>query len=276
MNYLNLKKWRTLESKIIFVLLIITFWNITATAQFEEVEFFNRVNSIYYTLEQTDLNNFTSWLTSNVFINSTEGFFTEDVFPLEFIWMSTSRMFFSRRPFPVLDDTSKNGVVERLQLSMRRELKALLLDWQRFYSGRLLSNMPPDYSLEIHADTVILKYTTVEDTETVNNILYFGQNGICIKTTLSYSGRNERIDTYPIFKYTGEKWLCIGWKVQVFEGNEVSTGYLVEVKSQRVEKYWLPQVFIMNLQTKNDKESIYIREYYFRNILINRNIEVMN
>ena len=136
--------------------------------------------------------------------------------------------------------------------------------------------MPPDYTLETKGDTVFLRYDTLEDQEIVKNTLKFGMNGICIKTTLTYPDRNEHIDTYPVFKFTGEKWLCFGWQVQVFEGDEISTGYLVEINSQRIDKYWLPQVIKMTLQTVREKQSLFIREYYFRNILINRNIEVMN
>ncbi len=276
MSLLNLKKWPIRKSVGLFVTMLFFAGAGRIEAQLQEVEFFDRVNSIYYTLEQTELKNFTSWLTSNIFINSTEGFFSEEIFPLEFIWLKGNRMFFSRRPIPVLEDSIKNQQVEHLQFSLRKELKAILLDWERFYSGRLLKNMPPDYSIDIHADTVILSYTSVEDTQTVSNTMYFGQNGICLKTTLSYPGRNEHIDTYPIFKYTGENWLCIGWKVQVFEGEEITTGYRVQIKSQRIENYWLPEMFTMHLQTSNDKQSMYLREYFFRNILVNRNIELMN
>jgi len=276
MSLLNLKKWQIHKSILSIYIFFCPLIDSNPRAQFQEVEFFNRVNSIYYTLEQTDLKNFTSWLTSNIFINSTDEYFTEEVFPLEFIWLEGNRMFFSRRPMPVLDDSVQNQTLEYLQMSMRKELKAVLLDWQRFYAGRLLQNMPADYSIEVRADTVILYYTTVEDTETVKNKLSFGQNGICIKTTLMYPMRNESIDTYPIYKYTGEKWLCIGWKVQVLAENDITTGYLIEIKSQRIENYWLPQIITMRLQSIKDKESIYWREYYFRNVLVNRNIEVMN
>ena len=276
MSLLNLKNWQIHKSILSIYIFICPLIDSSSMAQFQEVEFFNRVNTIYYTLEQTDLRNFTSWLTSNIFINSTDDYFTEEVFPLEFIWLEGNRMFFSRRPIPVLDDSVQNQTLELLQMSMRKELKAVLLDWQRFYAGRLLQNMPADYSIELRADTVNLQYTSVEDTETVKNTLLFGQNGICIKATLLYPMRNESINTYPIYKYTGEKWLCIGWKVQVLADNEITTGYLIEIKSQRIENYWLPQIITMRLQSIKDKESIYLREYYFRNILVNRNIEVMN
>lgn len=276
MNCKNLKQWQTRRTlSTIWIGLLISL-NTGMAAPFNEVQFFDRVNSIYYTLDQTELQNFTAWLTSNVFINSTEGFFSGEVFPLEFIWMSGNRMFFSRRPLPALGDSVKDQLVENLQLSMRKELKAVFLDWQRFYSGKLLENMPPDYTLETVGDTVILRFSTLEEQKSVKNILKFGMNGICIKNTLTYPDQNEHIDTYPIFKFTGEKWLCTGWRVQIFEGDEISTGYLVEINAQRIEKYWLPQVIKLTLQTIRDKQSRYIREYYFRNILINRNIEVMN
>ncbi len=276
MSLLNLKNWQIHKSVLSTFIFISPLISSGLMAQFQEVEFFNRVNSIYYTLEQTDLKNFTSWLTSNIFVNSTDDFFSEEVFPLEFIWLEGNRMFFSRRPIPVIDDSIQNQTLENLQMSMRKELKAILLDWQRFYAGRLLQNMPADYTIELMADTVILQYTTVEDTESVINTLYFGQNGICIKTSIIYPMRNESIHTYPIYKYTGEKWLCIGWKVQVLEEDDITTGYLIDIKSQRIENYWLPQIITMRLQTKREKELLYWREYYFRNILVNRNIEVMN
>ena len=75
MNCKNLKQWQTRRTlSTIWIGLLISL-NTGMAAPFNEVQFFDRVNSIYYTLDQTELQNFTAWLTSNVFINSTEGFF---------------------------------------------------------------------------------------------------------------------------------------------------------------------------------------------------------
>ena len=58
--------------------------------------------------------------------------------------------------------------------------------------------------------------------------------------------------------------------------DEVISGFRVKVISKRIEKYWLPSQFQMELQSKDIQDKIFIRVYNFRNIRINRDIQVIN
>ena len=87
-------------------------------AQFNETEFFNRVKTIYHSLRLTGLNNFSSWVTSNVFREQTKEFYEQEVFPLEIIWKNPDQMYYIKRPLPDIKDIEKHKNIEQLQMDM--------------------------------------------------------------------------------------------------------------------------------------------------------------
>ena len=262
-------------TKYTFLVLLI-FLCIKVSAQFDEQEFFNRIKKNYYALELTDLNNFSSWVTSNAFEEASKKIYDEEIYPLELIWVSPNDSYFIRRPIPTISDTAALAKIMEAQSSLQEELKALLIDWSRFYAGRILASMPPDYRLELKEDTVYLSFKDPNEPQLDEVRLLFGRNGLIIQTSLVYSDSSKEILTYPEFKYTGEYWLCTGWRIQIWERGTVSSGFQVKVISDRIGKYWIPSQFQMTLQSQNIRDKLFIRVYNFRNIRINRDIQVLN
>jgi hypothetical protein len=245
-------------------------------AQIDEPAFFSKINNMYYALELTDLNNFSSWITSNVFEDATKGFYDNEVFPLEVIWIKPNDLYFIQRPLPVIDDSTLSKKAKIAQSDMQKEIRALLIDWSRFYSGRLLAMMPADYMIDTVSDTVILRYHNYDDPNKSKTEIYFAQNGIVLETRAISTDSSGVIYTYPEYKFSGEYWLCTGWRVQIVRNGEVQSGFQIKLISQRLEKYWLPAKLEMTLQTIDLQDKIFVREYNFRNSRINRDIQILN
>jgi hypothetical protein len=260
----------------VLCLLWISVFSLNVSAQLDEREFFNRVNSNYYALELTELKNFSSWITSNVFEETTTKLYQKDVYPLELIWVNPNDTYFIRRPLPPLEDSLAINHVRSAQSDLQEEFRAVLMNWSRFYAGRLLREMPADYVIESHSDTVLLKFFNEDELGMSETVMLFGQNGLVLKITTAYQDSLQTIEIYPEYKYTGEYWLCKGWQVQIAEKGEVTSGFHVKVISKRINKYWLPSQFQMTLQSKEEKNKLFIRVYNFKNILINRDIQILN
>ena len=272
-----LLRWKSKSAMNKFLVLIVIYvFQFNALAQVNEPEFFKRVNTIYYALELTDLNNFSSWISSNIFEETTKDLYKDEIYPIEFLWVKPNDPYFIRRPLPPIQDSLAAVRVQGAQDELQQELRALLMDWGRFYAGRLLTEMPTDYTLETRADTVLLNFKNYNDPRGSETHILFGLNGLVLQTSVVYRDSSETINTFPEYKYTGEYWLCTGWRVQILKNNEVISGFQVKVISRRIEKYWLPSQFQMELQSKDVRDKIFIRVYNFRNIRINRDIQVLN
>jgi len=258
------------------VFIVIYMFPFDALAQVNEPEFFNRVNTSYYALELTDLNNFSSWISSNIFEETTKDLYKDEIYPIELLWVKPNDPYFIRRPLPPVQDSLAAARAQNAQDDLQQELRVLLMDWGRFYAGRLLEDMPTDYILEARADTVLLNFKNYNDPRDSETHILFGLNGLVLQTSIVYKDSSERINTFPEYKYTGEYWLCTGWRVQNLKNSEVISVFQVKVISKRIEKYWLPSQFQMELQSKDIREKIFIRVYKFRNIRINRDIQVLN
>ena len=97
-----------------------------------------------------------------------------------------------------------------------------------------------------------------------------------LKIALSNEDSKEIIYTYPKYTYIDSRWLCNEWRVQVENEGVITSGILVKINSQKIQDYWLPQKIYMFIQTAEEPGKAFIREYDFKNILVNRDIQVIN
>jgi hypothetical protein len=257
-----------------FFLLVMLLYR-PSTAQLDTVEFFQRVNSLYYTVESCGLQNFSMWVTSDFFRENIDSAASTQEYPWEIIWVRPNKIFFIKRPLFLTGDSTKFHLAQKLQLEMQQELKGLIIDWQRFYGGSILADLPPHYNLIALQDTILLKYESREQDKKMDVCQYFGQNGVCLKVRFKYVDSGQEIYIYPVFNYIDIKWLCSGWQVQMLENNEVSSGFIVQIFSEKINTCWLPKKIIMQLQTKKTPAIIFKREYEISNIITNRSIKVV-
>ena len=76
-------------------------------------------------------------------------------------------------------------------------------------------------------------------------------------------------------KMVENKWLCNFWRVQIFKNGTVESGFELNLKSRKVEDYWVPQRLVLQLQKAGIDNTLFIRDYKFRNILLNKDLQIL-
>jgi hypothetical protein len=229
---------------------------------------------MYYVLSQTEIKNFSAWVTSNLFAEKAQNFTKEDIYPVEIIWHRPDKLFFIQRPIKAEND-SVYQILEKYQHSLQKELKAILLDWKRFCVKPLLSELPPNFLFKNNGDTVIFSFRRTEAKDSLDIDIFLGKNGYCLKIVSHDRKTNQRILTYPTYTYSGNKWICAGWLVQIQDGDEITNAYTVRITNKTVNNVLLPETFVMQLQTKRETEQIFRREYQFLNIRVDRDLKII-
>jgi len=259
---------------IVVICLFIIIGNLSA--QFNKSEFIYRVKTIYHSLKSTGLDNFSSWITSDIFLEALKDQSKEEVYPVEIIWKNPNLIYYIKRPLPQINDKEKLGEIQQLQVDMIQELKGLLIDWLRFSAGNILDDIPETYLITTKADTVFIEYEKFEEGKNVNVKMLFGKNGLCLKIISSYRYKNEIIILYPGYALIEDKWLCNKWMLQIYKNGEVDSGFQVSLKSRKVEDYWIPQNLTLQLQKKGIDNTWFLRDYKFRNVVLNKDLKIVN
>jgi hypothetical protein len=263
-----------ISTNFIVVLLSLNFSAVNA--QFSDKEFFSRLDTNYFSLEAAKLSNFSTWVTSNVFRENTKDLFEEEVSPLELIWSYPDKMYFIKRPLPAGKTDSQYAMIDTLQIMLQSELKGIFYNWQRFIGEKLLLDKPQNYLFTTSNDSVFLEFDKLEDSRNLHVSYVFGLNALCLKIALSYEDSKEIIYTYPKYIYVDSRWLCNEWRVQIENEGVITSGILVKINSHKIKEFWLPHKIFMFIQTAEEPGKAFIREFYFKNILLNRDIQVIN
>ena len=264
-----------MKNRLIAIIILFFIVNGVLLAQFNEPEFIYRVKTMYHSLKLTGLDNFSSWVTSNIFLEATKEFSSEELYPLEIIWKNPNLIYYIRRPLPQPSDTLKQNEIRELQMDMIQELQGLLIDWQRFSAGNILDDLPETHLVTTKEDTVIIEYEKFEGGKNVKVKMLFGQNGLCLKITTNYAQNNEIIHIYPEYILVEEKWICNKWMLQVYKNGQVESGFMVSLKSRKLEDFWVPQRLILQLQKRGIDNTMFMRDYKFRNVVLNKDVQIM-
>ncbi len=264
-----------MKNSLKIVVLLIFIFNGSVQAQFNESEFLYRVKTIYHSLRLTKLDNFSSWITSNIFLEASKEISEEEIYPLEIIWKNPNQIYYIKRPLPQAGDNDKQNEIQQLQMDMIQELRGLLIDWQRFSAGNILDDLPEAYLVTAIDDTAFIEYEKFENGKNVKVKMYFGINGLCIKIITKYVHKNEVVYIYPVYILVEDKWLCNKWTVQMYQNGQVESGFVISLKSRKLEDYWIPQRLILQLQKKGIDNTWFIRDYKFRNVVLNKDLQVL-
>jgi hypothetical protein len=258
----------------ISISILLTTASFTA-AQFNESEFIYRVNTIYHSLQSTDLDNVSFWVTSTFFIEQTQNNFKEEIFPLEIIWKNPDRLYYIQRAIPEINDPEDQNRVRQLQRDLQQELKGVFVDWLRFYAGKILQDLPDSYLLTTEQDSVFIQYEKYEQDRYVKVKMIFGLNGLCVKIITHYSDNGETIYVYPGYQLVEDRWLLKNWTVQIYKSGIVKGGFSIKQDTRKIEKYWIPHRIVMQLQKKGIEDKQFMRDYKIRNIVLNKDVKIM-
>lgn len=262
-----------MQSRRIYILLIIFIFSNSLFSQFKKEEFLYRAKTIYHSLRVQGLENFSCWVTSDLFLEETKETYKDELYPLEIIWKNPNMFYYIKRPIPQLPEIEQNNHINELQINMVQTLKGLIIDWQRFCGGNVLDDLPETYLISNVEDTVIIEHENVENGKPIKVKMLFGLNGICLKISVMFPEKNEIINTYPAFRLAGDKWLCTGWTVQTLKNGSVHSGFVIKLRSKEIENYRIPERMNLQLQTKDAEDMRYMRTYIFKNIVLNKDIK---
>jgi len=262
-----------MQNRISLVITIIIISSSSLYPQFNKDEFLYRTRTIYHSLQVQGLDNFTSWVTSDLFLEDTKEIYNEEIYPLEIVWKNPNMLFYIRRALPTLENVEENNKAQELQMNMIQALKGLLIDWQRFCGGNILDDLPETYLVTTVNDSAFIEHENYENGKQIKVKMKFGLNGLCLKISVEFPDKNEIINTYPVFTLIGSKWLCTGWTVQTLRNHIVESGFIVKLRSRQMENYWIPERLNLQLQTKDAEDIRYVRTYIFKNIILNRELK---
>lgn len=240
-------------------------------SQFDQTIFFNRVNSIYHNLSDSDLKNFSVQITSDYFEYNAGKEIDHDVYsPIEFIWEKPRRLNFNRIKLPGGLDSTQQAKIYQLQNEMFQELRGIFLDWQRFMGGNLLFDLPEKYFVDSVGDTVHIVFDAYENNAPVKMKFYFGKNALCFRIETIYRKIKQKIITTPTFVLIDGKWLCTEWIINIVQNGVINSGFSVDFQSGKYKEYWLPIQALIKVQTRKKLNQTFTRLYKFRNLEVNK------
>ena len=243
-------------------------------AQFDQTSFFNRINSIYHNLNNSEIENFSVSITSDYFEYNSSEVIDHDVYsPIEFIWIKPRQLHFNRNGMPSGLDSTQQAKVFRLQNEMFQELRGIFMDWQRFIGGNILFDLPDKYIIESKKDTVFISFDSFESGKPVKMKFYFGLNAICFKIETIYEQINQKIITYPAYVLVDGKWLCSEWVIKITQNGIINSGFSVKFQSARYKESWLPLQALIQVQTRQKLNQTFTRLYKFRGAEVNKEIK---
>jgi hypothetical protein len=155
---------------------------------------------------------------------------------------------------------------------MFQELRGIFMDWQRFIGGRLLYDLPEDFTIDSVEDTVHIEFSSFENKQPVKMRFYFGLNAVCFKMETIYQNIKQKIVTYPLYVLIDKKWLCNEWIVKIIENGEITSGFSVLFKSGKHNESWLPIQALIQVQTRQKLNQTFTRLYKFRNLKVDRDL----
>jgi hypothetical protein len=240
---------------------------------FNEQEFFKEMQQSYYSLDATEVNNFTVLITNL----RTEKFAAEqwknsEIFPLQLIWLSADRLFLSEQGVPALNDSAKQ-VYDQLVGDLKKQITGVLFDLKRFYFNGVYKSISSNYTIRNIDDVVQIKFSTNVQQDTTYYTYFFGKNGLCLKIETETPKNNLKVETYPQFKIVKTKWLITGWEVQMSSNREIHTGLVIQLKNKLQQDIWIPSEMIINVQKATNKGTTFKDVVKFRNFLFNQPLQ---
>jgi hypothetical protein len=214
-------------------------------------------------------------VTSNIFLEASKDISEEEIYPLELIWKNPDLLYYIRRPLPNAGTDEKQKEIQQHQMDMIKELQGLLVDWQRFFAGNIFDGLPETHLITPKDDSVFVEYEQFEEGKNVKTKMIFGLNGLCLKVITNYFHKNEVITVFPRYTMVNNKWICNYWKVQIMINQQVDSGFELALKSRKVEDYWIPQRLVLQLQKRGINNTLFMRDYKFRNVVLNKDLKIL-
>lgn len=258
---------------LLFLLLLLPEALFSQKPAFNERDFFNRIQTSYYNLSTTKAKNFIALVTSATTEQLAKELWNNpETFPLQLIWFNPNKLYLSQRGVPKIPEERKEEYEQAL-LGLKKQLRGILIDLQRFYLNGIYESIPPEYVLQHNEEAVQLTFNAGKDSLFTKIKYLFGENGLLILIQIDYPQTQKEIVIYPRFKTVKTKWLCTGWSVQNYMAGSIESGFDITITSRLEKGLWVPASLLIEVQKAETKERKYYEEIKFKNFLFNQSIE---
>ena len=242
---------------------------------FDEQDFFRRLEESYYTLKSSGYQNMTAFVSSLKFEKFAQKTWNNtEVFPIQLMWFYPNKLYLSERGVPAFDKSKQKEYRELLE-GIKQQMRGILVDLSMYYITGLYNTILDNYKLRHNEQAVQITYETGKDNDLTKTKLLFGYNGLLLETQIIYPAQNKVIIILPTFRLVKTKWLIDRWQVQTSINGEIVNGFEIKLESTQVNNTWVPANIIISVKKADDPENTYYDVLKFRNIMFNQSLELM-
>ena len=242
---------------------------------FDEQDFFRKLNESYYTLKSSGYQNMTAFISSLKFEKfAKEVWKNKEIFPIQLMWFRPNKLYLSERGVPAFDK-SKQKEYKDLINGIKQQLRGILVDLSMYYITGLYNTILDNYTLRHNEQAVQITYETGKGEDLTKTKLLFGYNGLLLETQIIYPAQNKVILILPFFRLVKTKWLIDRWQVQTSVNGEIVNGFEIKLESTLVNNIWVPANIIISVKKAEDPENTYYDVLKFRNVMFNQSLELM-
>lgn len=247
-----------------------------AFSQQELAQFKRQITPYYHFMDTAGVQNFTFKITTAGYINFIQPHADSTFYyPLKVIWFADGRTYYEIQPFPQLSDSLRKQLLRNAQ-ALKNLWSFVLPEFVKFLVRPPLFEMPDHASIAFGKDTVSVAVRLTENDKTIFYSETYTRGGQ-LGRTLWQSG-TEKVLKYPMYDEVDGKWLCMGWDIQVYNGNEIQSGVRVWVVYGRQNEKILPEQLNMVIQRRDENGKPIQNNYvlFVKDFAFNQDIQIVS
>ena len=261
--------------RMAWVLLTLLWTGITQLiAQTPLEQFRNEVERYYsFASQKADLENFSCLITSTPYIS-----FIKEVadsqyyYPLKFLWQRSGKAYFILQPLPKVDNDQRRKILIQAQ-QLKRLFRGVYLDWQKYSLVSPVGIYSNNATFVDYGDTVAVEDYYTDAAQNVRTRRLYSKAGLLLKD--EWDNGDFRVVNLPVWQTVQNKWVCVGWRSQIYNQGKISSGMEVSLQLINLDGVWLPyQIDILAQSSENPNEQV-LTSLYLKNYFFNEKIEVL-
>ncbi len=256
----------------LFILVLNSSGNLLAQrAQIES--FRNEVEGFYDYAAKADIENFSCLLTSTPYIAFIKQMADSQYFyPLKFLWQKSGKAYFILQPLPKVDNDKRREILIQAQ-QLKRLFRGIYLDWQKYSLFSPVGMYSPKATFIDYGDTVAIEDYYTDATQNVRTRRLFSKAGLLLKD--EWDNGDYHIINLPVWQTVKNKWVCVGWRSQIYNQGQISSGMEVNLQLINLDGIWLPYQIDILAQSKDNPTEQVLTSLYLKNYFFNEKIEVV-
>ncbi len=277
-RWINIRKEEKMK-KILLTLIVLSAFAGAGRTQETLQDFKQRIQDYYHVIGKPEIKNFTCQLSADFYINFIREYADSSYYyPLKFIWTADKGSYFIRHPLPeaiAQNDSLRRQALMRM-LELKSYFKVVFPDWEIYSIRPPLWDIPENAVAQFGPDTVGISFREGDPALSFRVKETYTRGGLLAR--FIWESDSQKVVNLPVYDEIAGKWVCIGWKNQVYQGDFISSGMAVQMALGLQEQIIVPSEFRINAQAKKSPGGevipsalvLYLKDYSF-----NENIEIV-